>query len=72
MMRLGEAMAEYHDTKATARWVTTIRLRRWERKARERAQSGGLDEKATIRLAAIRDELKARGEQLQPVRRGLP
>jgi hypothetical protein len=34
------------------------------------AQAGNLDAEGTVRLAAIRQELTARGEQLEPVRPG--
>lgn len=56
--------------RAGIRWTVTFRLRRWERRGRARAQAGNLDAEGTVRLAAIRQELTARGEQLEPVRPG--
>ena len=70
-MWMGQAV-EYRRTRERVRWMTGVRLRCTERRGRRRARAGRLDAAATVRLAAIRDQLAARGQQLQPVPRRRP
>lgn len=69
-MRLGEAVAEYRETRERVRWMTGVRLRCIERRGRHRARAGRVDVEDVVRLAAIRDELAARGHQPPPIHRG--
>lgn len=71
-MRLGDAVTEYQGTRERVRWATTFRLRWLERRGTVRARAGDATERDAIRLAAIRDELAARGQRPQSVYRGLP
>lgn len=65
-------LGTYHQVRAQARRLPTPWLKRRERHAREAAlmvQPGWAD---VARLAALRDELKARGAAPPPAHRGLP
>ena len=66
-MRLGEAVAEYREARARVRWMTGVRLRMMERRGRLRARGGRIDIHDVVRLAAVRDELAARGHQPSPI-----
>jgi hypothetical protein len=61
-VRTSEVAAVYRDARTKARDTWTPRLRRQERRALELAKAGQLDVFGVARLAAIRDELTARGE----------
>jgi hypothetical protein len=71
-MQMGEAAAAYRQARERARWMTDTRLRYLERRGRRTARAGGLDAEAAVSLAAVRNELAARGHRLQPLHRGVP
>jgi hypothetical protein len=68
-MSMGEAETAYLDARASARWAMTVRLRWQERRARGKAQERRLDLRGLARLTAVRDELRARGENVPPLDR---
>jgi predicted nucleic acid-binding protein len=65
-------VAAYCVARAGAQKTRTARLRRQERRVREMVAALPLDEWRLARLAAVRHELRERGEELPPIRRGLP
>lgn len=70
-MHIDDVLADYKRVRHQARRTRTFRLRRQERQARA-ATLGSDDQFRFARLAAIRDELRARGIVVPPVQRGLP
>ena len=68
-MSMGDAVTAYLDARVSARLAMTPRLRRQERRAREKAQERRLDQRGLARLTAVRDELRARGEDVPPIHR---
>jgi hypothetical protein len=68
-MSMGDAVTAYVEARASARWAMTLRLRWQERRAREKALERRLDQRGLARLTAVRDELRARGEDVPPFHR---
>jgi hypothetical protein len=69
-MRMSQALAEYRQMRERVRWMTCTRLRYMERRGRRQARAGELRAGDAVRLTAVRDELAARGAQLQPMHGG--
>jgi hypothetical protein len=65
-------VAAYRVARAGARRTRTARLRHQERRVRETVAVLPLDDCRLARLAAVRHELRERGEELPPIRRDLP
>jgi hypothetical protein len=63
---MSDIVAAYRGARARARRTATVRLRRQERQAWA-AVLRQLDESRLASLAAVRDELQARGEKLPPI-----
>lgn len=72
LMTKRDFVAAYRVARAGARRTRTARLRRQERRVRETVAALPLDEWRLARLAAVRHELRERGVELPPIRRGLP
>jgi hypothetical protein len=68
-MWMGDAVTGYVDARASAGSAMTLRLRWQERRAREKALEQRLDLQGLARLTAVRDELRARGEDVPPLHR---